>query len=348
MTRPRVLCLLKAYPQLSETYIETEVSALARRFDVRVATVRRPDSPGEGSARHRRWRSGFGLRLWARAWRPRVLHAHWMNQVPRLHRLAEALGTPYTVRTHSFDVLDAPPDELARAAPLLNDDLCLGVLGFPFVRPLLERAGVRGDKIRDCFPVVDVARFLDRRPNGDGVMNVGACLPKNAMEDYLDLAGAVPGSRFRLYAIGYESAAIRARNAALGSPVEIVPALPHRAMPAEYKRHRWLVYTARRDPATVGWPCAVAEAQASGVGVCVPDLRPEMRDYVGDAGFVYRSLAEAAAIVREPFPDAMRERGFAVAGRADVAGHVRTLAELWRPALGDHAGAPAAALEAAP
>ena len=35
---------------------------------------------------------------------------------------------------------------------------------------------------------------------------------------------------------------------------------------------------------------AIAEAQAAGVGVCMPNIRPDIKEYVGEAGFVYDSI----------------------------------------------------------
>jgi hypothetical protein len=77
---------------------------------------------------------------------------------------------------------------------------------------------------------------------------------------------------------------------------------------------------------------AVAEAQAAGVGVCMANVRPDLREYVGDAGFLYDSLADARRIVSGPFPAEMQERGFALARRCDVSHHRAQLTALWRPA----------------
>ena len=35
---------------------------------------------------------------------------------------------------------------------------------------------------------------------------------------------------------------------------------------------------------------AIAEAQAAGVSVCMPNIRPDIKEYVGEAGFVYDSI----------------------------------------------------------
>lgn len=339
MRKPRVLYLLREYPQLSQTYVQTELDAVRADFDVRILHLRRPDRPARRRDPSLRLKRDWLLRAAIRLYRPDLLHTHFLTEVPRLFRLSGDL--PFTVRSHSFDVLEAAPAELRAVAPMLNDARCLGALAFPFARPRLEAAGVAPEKIRDCFPVVDVSRFLDESPNGEGVMNVGACIPKKRMEDFLDLARAVPGIPFRLYAMGYRSGEIEERNRALGSPVEIVPPREPEEMPREYKRHRWLVYTADRAASSVGWSMAVAEAQASGVGVCFPNLRTDLTSYVGEAGYLYDSIAEVAEIVRRPFPEERRALGFELARRSDVRGHIAKLTELWRGALRDSIPAPA-------
>jgi hypothetical protein len=79
---------------------------------------------------------------------------------------------------------------------------------------------------------------------------------------------------------------------------------------------------------------AVAEAQAAGVGVCVPNLRPDLREYVGPAGFLYDSIDEVVGIVSEPFPAKLRDLGFEHAKRSDLSRHKAGLVDLWRKAAG--------------
>src|SRR5262249_32840152 len=212
-----------------------------------------------------------------------------------------------------------------------------------FSRPILEGAGVRGDKLTDCYPVVNFERFHDPSPNGEAVMNLGACLPKKQIEGFLKLATMFPGREFNLYAMGYKIGALAKVNECAGSPVRFVAPVEPEAMRAEYKKHEWLVYTAAPGMNTVGWPMAGAEAQAAGGGVCVPNLRPDLRDYVGPAGFLYDSIAQAAAIIARPFPDDLRQAGFEHAKKSDVGRHKEFLLRLWRQA---HAAAPGARADA--
>jgi hypothetical protein len=241
-------------------------------------------------------------------------------------------GCRYTVRAHSYDVLDRSRAELAELAAAINHERCLGILTFPFTIEHLIDAGVDQTKVVPCYPVIDFARFYDLSPNGDAIMNVGAALPKKDHKSYVDLAGRLPDRRFNLYAMGYESSEIGEYNQSLGSPVKMIPVVPYADMPREYKRHEWLVYTASSARRTVGWPMAIAEAQAAGVGVCVQDIRPDLHEYVGPAGHVFKDIAEAADIISTPVTETMRRRGAEHAIRSDITRHIGLLRDLWRTA----------------
>lgn len=350
--RKRVLYVLEVYGQLSETYVEAEIRALAPDHEIGVITRNGPTTPDPEARPFRVLAEPEAILEAARAFRPDVLHSHWLFNAALLGWLSRELGVPFTIRAHSYDAMVPrllglrarlqgryrgtlrTPRHLLRAPPLLNDDRCLGILAFPYSRPLLERVGVRPDKIHDCFPVVDYARFHDRAPNGDRVMNVGAIAPKKKMTDFIDLAATLPGTGFDLYPLPagrYDriEAGLHARNRRRRAGVRIHAPVPNARMPAVYKQHRWLVYTASRRFGTVGWPLAVAEAMASGTGVCLPALRPDLEQYLGGAGFTYRSLAEAREILSRPFPEALRERGFEQARKSDIQRHKHLLTDLW-------------------
>src|SRR5262249_3751677 len=153
--------------------------------------------------------------------------------------------------------------------------------------------------------------------NGDRVMNIGACLPKKGMDLYVELAQRLPAVGFDLYALGYRVEELKQRNETLAAPMRIIDPVEPADMPAEYKRHRWLVYTAAPSYSSVGWPMAIAEAQASGVGVAMQNVRPDLADYVGP-GFLFDHVEEAERLVRGPVPEESREAGFAHAMRSDV------------------------------
>lgn len=332
--KPRVMYIVRNFPQISQTYIRSEIEALQDEYEIAVVTLTNPNVPYRRHVPFRQISDPAEVREAIAEFRPDVLHSHYLNQCEIYEALiAQGLDVPFTFRAHSFDTLTGESGLAARAAPVLNHELCLGVLTFPFTRPIFERAGAPSEKIFDCYPVVNYARFYDRSPNGAGVMNIGAAIPKKRMEDFVDLAAEVPELEFDLYAVGHIVDQLAAYNASKGSVVKIMPPVEPDEMPREYKKHRWLVYTASREMATVGWPMAVAEAQASGVGVCMPNLRPDIRDYVGGAGYIYDSIAEVADIIKRPVPDAMRELGFEQAKKSDVFRHKRILTGVWSASM---------------
>jgi hypothetical protein len=330
----RVEYVLRQYPQVTETYIETEIRAAWECHDVDIVALNVATEP---SRDHHPFCCVGGndeqaaIKV-ASEFKPDVVHGHELDNARMLSRVARALGLPFTVRAHSYDVLGLGPERLSVIADVLNADDCLGCLAFPFARPMLTSAGVSDDKIHDCFPVLDYGRFYDTSPNGDGIMNVGACQPKKQMDDFLSLARSMPGCQFDLFAVGFEIDSLRPRNWELGSPVKFMPRLDHRDMPAAYKQHQWLVYTASPAVGTVGWPVAVAEAQASGVGVCMRHIRPDLRDYLGNAGFLFDRLEEVREIVSQPVPTSVREKGFLQARKSDIRRHLSILGRLWAQA----------------
>jgi len=306
---PRVLYLLREYPQVSQTYVRTEIDRVKRRgFTVSVGAFFPPDigyrdhEPYEVLREH----NEAAVVELGRRHRPDIVHCHDFQLARIVILLARAAGTFFTVRAHSFDVLEPGALDDPRAIAALNDPACRGLLCFPFLVDRLMRAGVSPKKIVPCWPVVDIAKFRNRAPNGPDVMNVGAALPKKAMHLFADLATALPTRKFNLYMLGYQATSIEAYARAAGSPMQVVPPVHPDAMPAEYKKHQWLVYTASKEMGTVGWPISVAEAQASGVGVLLQNVRPDIADYVGPGGYVFDTLEDARRIISQPFPTERR------------------------------------------
>ncbi|KAA3633672.1 MAG: PqqD family peptide modification chaperone [Proteobacteria bacterium] len=357
--RPRILFLLTRFPQLSETYIKTEIAALRDDYDIavvafedsnlryrnhhpyRVARVRGNTMQDDISDAH------GALAAAIEEFRPDILHTHYLNNVPIVAQMAERFDTAFTVRAHSYDVMarefrtavgDGKPRPgafLGRVSHLLNDDRCLGALTFPYTLPAFATAGVHDDKVIPCYPVVDFSAFYDRSPNDEGFLNVEPCLPKKAVTDFIDLARLMPGSRFSLYGMGHQIDSVKAYNRDAGSPVTIEDTVEPEHMPAVYKQHDWLIYTASFNNGNVGWPLAVFEAQAAGLGVCIANLHPHVADQLGGGGFVYDAIGEVPAIVSQPYPDEMREAGFENAKKADIHRHKHLLTDLWQSVLQD-------------
>ncbi len=345
MAKTRVLMVMQGFGTISQTYMVNEVKALGDDYEVRVVQVKGCDMlakehpPFESASVKDLTR----LREIVEEFRPDVMHAHYYHYAPLLQKLAAPRGTPFTIRTHSYDGLKAARRRLpfpSKELRAINSDLCVGVLGFPFIMRILESIGVHPDRLVDCYPVIDYDRFYDRFPNGDAIINVGACIPKKRMEDFVDL-GKLTDRPCNLYAIGYRSDDLDRYNEKNGSPITVCDPVEPEEMPAVYKAHGWLVYTACPKLKTVGWPLAVAEAQASGLGICLPNIRPDIAEYLGGAGFLYDSIAEVPAIIEQPYPEEMREIGFEHAKKSDVKRHIHLLTDVWDRAVGRSSSAEA-------
>ena len=336
--RLRVQYVVDDFPQLSQTYIKVELASVARDHDTRVVAMKPADRAYRAHHPYVAETDPRRIAEHVEAFRPHVLHTHYLHCGETVDAVARRTGVPWTVRTHSFDVLPlllAPRAGARRrraGIEATRSEYCLGVLAFPFLRPALEAAGIPAGKIVECWPVIDWAAFHDRGPRGRDVMNVGACIPKKRMEDFVDLACAVRDRAFRLYPIGYVSDEVTAYAQRKASPVEIVPVREPEEMPAEYRRHGWLVYTGCFERRTLGWPLAIAEAQAAGLGVVVARVRKDLETYVGPAGFLYDDIGEVPAILARGYPDAMREAGYEHSKQSDIERHRALLTDLWTAA----------------
>lgn len=351
--RPRVLVLLPDLAAARMPAIRTEIASFAEDHEVAVLTLcdGEPKTEAGHEAQHARIIAGI------EAFRPDVLHVHGLTALGQVARLAKATGLPFTIRAHARDSAPLRPRRLGeRLVRLLRrepsslsgafghnfrqamaSERCLGVLTLPFARPWLVRAGLPEAKLVDCHPCVNVAAFHDRSPNGDGVLHIAAeapALPKRGVPAILRLAAKVPDRPFSLHATPALADALRARDALIGTGAAIIGRADPAPTVAEYKRHRWLVLTADAQGSLADWPLAIAEAQAAGVGVCMPMLHPDLAAYVGaGAGILYETIDELPAIVSAPVPEEMRERGFLQAMKSDIASHRHRLTDLWDKVL---------------
>ena len=329
--KKRVVLIVQEYPQLSQTYIKNEIDQLWDEYDVQIVATNAMDYPYRASRPYIMLtnENKHNVVEFLKDFAPHVVHGHYLHQAQLIRDVARVVKAPFTVRAHSYDILAVLSQNLSVLTSIINTDECRGVLTFPFTRGMLEAAGIRPDKLVDCYPVVNYRQFHDTSPNGNAIINMGAAMPKKKMEDYIALSRLVPERTFNLYAMGYMATSLIEANAKMGGRVNFIGAVEPDNMLPHYKRHEWLVYTASNVHKSVGWPIAVAEAQAAGVGVCVQNMRPDIREFLGDAGYVFDTPEDAAAIIRGSVPEDMRQRGFEWAKRCDIAEHIKLLTGLW-------------------
>jgi hypothetical protein len=134
-----------------------------------------------------------------------------------------------------------------------------------------------------------------------------------------------------LYADGPQLQWVRRYNEANGNPIRITYADPD-DMPDVYPQYDWIVYPSDPEINKVGLPVALAEALASGIGVCwqeLPGRRDEQLEFLGGAGYLFASIDEVPGIVSRPYPEEKRLAGYEAARRCDIERTKSLLSDAW-------------------
>lgn len=333
----RLLLIYQGYGQVTKTYIENEVEDLARDYEILILNVyrsinRRSDKMHPFiDCRDLTFEELLEIAV---DFHPDHIHGQYLHLSPLLRRLASKLSISFSIRGHSSDILE--PEKMgtnrfpvSESISALKDERCTGFLAMPFAVPVLKAWGAPEEKIVTAPPVFNFDLFFDRGVNGSAIMNIGAALPKKNMSDYLMLAHSMPEHCFDLYGVGFDLDRLQQQNLDLGGKVNIKEIVPYRDMHREYKKHAWLVYTADTRVNSVGWPIALAEAQAAGVGVCMQNLRPDLKLYLQDTAILFDSISDLPKILKLPPSADMREKAFENARLLDYKHHRSLLTDLF-------------------
>lgn len=332
----KVAYLIGDYPQISQTYIHEEISSLRSEYEIKIFTWMKPDLARSHYHPYEFSHNASELMQKLVAFRPQVLHTHYFNNIQMMESFATQLSIPYTLRTHSFDIWKPKSEKLAKYCHMAKSRWCLRVLCFPEFKEKLIAHGMPEEKVVSTWPVVNYQHFYNpSKPDSQRrIMNVGAALDKKNYPGFIDLASLMQpeGYEFNLYIMGYETEKLIQYNESKGHPVKEITHADYEEMPKIYRAHEWLVYTADPEINTLGLPMAIAEAQASGIGVCLqemPGRRGPLLDYLGGAGFLFKTIDELPEILRQPYPEDMRLRGLENAKKCDISAHKVLLSEVW-------------------
>lgn len=342
MTKKKVLYILHDYPQISQTYIKVELEEVYPNYDIEIVALRQSSHPYSKHYPYNYYSNYEDVLSFAKTFKPNVLHSHWMHgHLDTVFKVACELNIPFTVRSHSFDTMwkkepwhkilrgRSVPSRIKKYISWINHPLCLGMLAFPYAIEPLIKAGLNREKLIPCAPVFSHNLFYKKTTNGEKIINVGAGSPKKKFEDYIQLAALTPNRQFHLYSLGYLTESIKQKNIDAGSPLTMMEPIEHEEFAERMSDYQWMVYTADPVRATVGWPMTLLEAQASGVGVCMRNIRPDLKNYLGGAAILYDSIEELVDIVSKPVPDELRVKGFENAQKYGIKKHIHLLADLW-------------------
>jgi glycosyltransferase involved in cell wall biosynthesis len=296
LRRPlRVLYVVWHYPQLSETYIETEIRQL-RQWGAQIEVWRSEDVASPYPT-HTTVHSG-SLREAVAAAQPDLIHVHWLSFALGQSEALAAVGLPVTLRLHGFDVTA----DALRA--FLDHPWARGVYAFPGQIGLLNAPDGR---IRPLPAAFDTKLFRpckakDRRL----IVRMGSALKSKDIVFFFDLARRLPEFRFVYAGITCKFAEayaeeIRVLHQRTNSPVEVRFDVPRDEVAALMGRAGIHVHTACPAGAPhatpLGQPVSIAEGMATGAYTLARNA-PEFRDYIGCAGAFYDDLDDAERLVR--------------------------------------------------
>jgi glycosyltransferase involved in cell wall biosynthesis len=285
----RVLYILWNYPQISETYVATEIG-FAQKCGIEVH-VWSPETRHELLPQCMVHRGALSEAIAAVG--PDLIHIHYLIVAKRhLHEIPP--GIPVTIRGHSFDWNPSTARELGEQASVKRLYL------FPhFV------ASMGGHPKAFALPVAydSAAHFPAVSKNRKLVLRLAAGLPTKGLDDFLAVANRCADFKFIL---GVSRAGggdeflnqLVLLNSYVKDRVEIIVDV-HPKMAADLNRRAGIfLYTHDPKGHSFGMPISIAEAMATGSYTLALDV-PPARAFMSEGGVCYRNPEEAAKLIME-------------------------------------------------
>jgi len=336
----RILLLYKGYPRISHGYQISEAEEIFKRhneikivsFSWDLFTISNKHLPYTFN------KSPMNDIKNIINFKPHIIHSHYLDTFESCVKLSSTLKIPFTIKSHSFDILNDDFANPKRLVKQINENkYCSKIIVFPEFYEKLLSFGIKASKLLPMYPTFHVKQFLSMDPeHGKHIMSGGAFLPKKNIEGFILLSKKIK-ERFPNKVINYYSVmenkdyydGIMKLNEKNNSPVNFLTVQPE-DMPAEYKKHQWLIYTACPEKKNVGNPMMVAEAQSSGVGVIMYKLRETLDDYVTENGYLYSNDDEVLEIISRDFDSDKRNKAIEIAKqRYDVEEKIKDIENIW-------------------
>ena len=287
----RVLYALWHYPQLSEAYVRAEIRCM-QRWGVHIEVWSEEDAPAPFPSEVPVHRGPLDAAIERVA--PHVVHVHWLNMAARYRDAVAEAKLPLTVRAHGFEY------STSLVAALLEDDVVRAVYLFP--HHAVAYLATDGAKVRALSACFDPDLYHTGSKDTSLILRSAVGLPSKDLPAFIRIATRCPEHHFVLAVCRAARAEayveeLAAYNRSLGSPVDLRVDLQHEEVAALAGHAGIYLHThALLDP--YGMPTSIAEAMATGAYVLGRRCQPA-EHYIGDAGRLYESEAEAAALVRE-------------------------------------------------
>jgi hypothetical protein len=300
--RPKLLSVTHSFPRFTETYVESELAALADTFDCVYVSEWGPqegclsDCRGFGAGSDVFAANSMGgvspaVRRAIESEQPDVVLFHFGDVAARQRPLVEEFGLPYAVRIHSYDW--QVPDHLGFG----KDPLHIGTWAYEHLLPK-EGASI--------FPLPALCHNADKRPipasARSGFVYAGSCLPKRNWGVFAEICRAVAPMRSIVFlgtAHGDTDAELigscAANLATVGPAASVHTDRPLADVLEALSTAAAVLYLPPKNH-PVGNPRSVVEGLICGAIPVLPES-PESRAFVGSHGRYYRSAEEAVDVL---------------------------------------------------
>src|ERR1044072_77413 len=98
----RVMYVVKQFPQISESYIKTEIQAVSEKCDVKIITTKPASLAAKNHPPFEHIEDLAMIREAIEDFHPHVLHTHWLHAARAVGQLSKQTKIPFTARTHSL------------------------------------------------------------------------------------------------------------------------------------------------------------------------------------------------------------------------------------------------------
>jgi hypothetical protein len=286
----KVLYALDSFPQLSESYINAEISRMLEwGVDVEVWSRLDPKSEGRdvGVPVHR----GTLVETIARV-QPDIVHTHWTQTALKYKDAAKRMGIPMTARGHWHFV----PRQIERVE---REETIVRLYMFPH---LAEKWGSMTTKILPMLSCYHHEWVAPRRPkNRKMIARTAACKKPKDLATFIRIAHKLPEdyrAALILCSLGPNDhyRELEQLNRDLGGRVEMPRDITYEEVSGYLAEAGIYVHTYDPD-VSFGMPVSIAEAMATGCTIFARDVLGA-KEYMGDAGRAYRDEDEAVAMIR--------------------------------------------------
>ncbi|MBF7731163.1 hypothetical protein [Pseudomonas sp. N040] len=348
--KKRILVIARSYPNVSHSYIDNDVRFLDERADVLVLSRKQPTAPYYSAVEFNYFDNLNQLELQARLFKPDMIICWMLPHHFYARQIAESLNIPFILKLHTPDVfrlIKGPAsikqeikafmsgeDVLSGSYKVLMSSLkrtaqskwLKGVFCIPALQQSFAEYFPKG-LLRNMQPWIDFETFHNDSPNGDNVLVLGSLV--NRRENQVTFSNFINQIDAQVDWIPVPTPGCLWLDVpGIPDNVHIRKFLPPTQMPALYKTYKAMLVIGAGEFGR-GLPMSVLEAQAAGVTVIAPSLRPDFDAFVtAGGGFIFQSESEIPGLLARAQEPARRNMGFEHAAQYGPESFSRALASL--------------------